>query len=48
MNYESIRELRTVIGEEAVNNLLVTGKWHLINLKYEDDFLVATLARTRA
>ena len=48
MNYESIRELRTVIGEEAVNNLLVTGKWHVIKLKYEDDFLVATLARTRA
>ena len=48
MNYESIRELRTVIGEEAVNNLLVTGNWHVIKLMYEYDFLVATLARTRA
>ena len=48
MNYESIREFRTVTGEEETNSLLATGKWCVINLKYEDDGIVATLARIKA
>ena len=48
MNYESIRELRTVREEEETNSLLATGKWRVINLEYEDDVIVATLARIRA
>lgn len=33
MNLENIRELRTVRGEEAVNSLLLTGKWRVLNLE---------------
>ena len=32
MNYESIRELRTVRGEDEINFLLSTRKWRVINL----------------
>ena len=48
MNYESIREFRTVRGEDEINTLLACGKWRVINFEYEDDCLVATLARIRA
>lgn len=48
MNMENIRELRTVRGEDEVNALLATGKWRVLNLSYEDDGIVAMLARVRA
>ncbi len=48
MNHESIREFRTVRGEEETNSLLATGKWRVINLEYEDEGIVATLARIKA
>ena len=48
MNYENIRELRTVRSETEINALLVTGKWRGINLDYEDECVVATLARVKA
>ena len=48
MNMENIRELRTVRGEDEVNALLATGKWRVLNLDYEDDGIVAMLARVRA
>lgn len=48
MNYESIREFRTVRGEEQINLLLSTRKWRVINLEHDDDCLVATLVRIRA
>ena len=47
MNYESIRELRTIRGEEETNSLLATGKWRVISLDYEEDGIVVTLARVR-
>lgn len=47
MNLENIRELRTVCGEDEVNALLATGKWKVLALQYEDDGIVATLARVR-
>ena len=48
MNLENIRELREVSGTEEINALLATGKWRVVNLKYEDECVVATLARVRA
>lgn len=48
MNYENIRELRTVRGEQETNALLATGKWRVLKLEYDDDCVVATLARVRA
>lgn len=48
MNMENIREFRTVRGEDEVNALLATGKWRVLNLDYEDDGIVAMLARVRA
>lgn len=47
MNLENIRELRTVRGEEAVNSLLLTGKWRVLNLEHEEECVVATMARVR-
>lgn len=48
MNPESIRELRTVRGEDEINLLLSTRKWRVINLEHEDECLVAVLVRIRA
>ena len=48
MNLENIREIRTVEGEEKINELLTTGKWKVLALLYEEDGVVATLARVRA
>ncbi len=48
MNLENVRELRTVRGEDEINTLLATGKWKMLTIEYEDDGLVATLARVRA
>ena len=48
MNLENIRELRTVHGEAEINELLSSGKWRVLNLVYEDEGIVATLAKVRA
>ena len=48
MNLENIRELRTVHGEAEINELLSSGKWLVLNLVYEDEGIVATLAKVRA
>lgn len=48
MNLENIREIRTVSGEDEVNVLLASGKWKVLTLMYEEDGIVATLARVRA
>lgn len=48
MNYESIRELRTVRSEEEINALLASGKWRILAMDYEDGSLVARMARVRA
>lgn len=48
MNLENIRELRTVRGETEINELLSSGKWRVLNLVYEDEGVVATLAKVRA
>ena len=48
MNLENIREIRTVNGEDEVNALLLSGKWKVLTLMYEEDGVVATLARVRA
>ena len=47
MNLENIRELRTVHGEAEINELLSSGKWRVLNLVYEDEGIVATLAKVR-
>lgn len=47
MNLENIREIRTVSGEDEVNALLASGKWKVLTLVYEEDGVVATLARVR-
>lgn len=43
MNLENIRELRA-----EINELLSSGKWRVLNLVYEDEGIVATLAKVRA
>jgi hypothetical protein len=48
MNLENIRELRTAHGEAEINELLSSGKWRVLNLVYEDEGIVATLAKVRA
>ena len=47
MNLENIRELRKASGEEEINALLATGKWRVLNIEYEDECIVATLARVQ-
>lgn len=48
MNYESIRELRTVRGEQDINDMLTTGKWRIIDLVCEDECMVAFMAKVKA
>ena len=47
MNYESIRELRTVRSEDEINALLASRKWRIISMDYEDGVLVARMAKVR-
>lgn len=47
MNFENIRELRTVSGEDEINALLTTGKWKVLAINYEDEGIIAMLARVR-
>ncbi len=47
MNYESIRELRTVRSEDEINALLASRKWRIISMDYEDGGLVARMAKVR-
>lgn len=47
MNPESIREFCTVRGEDEVNALLATGKWRVVEFRYDDDLLVAKLVKVR-
>ena len=48
MNLENIREIRSVEGEEKINELLTTGKWKVLTLMYGEDGVIATPARVRA
>ena len=47
MNFESIREIRTVRGEEEINDLLRTGKWKMNNMGYDDEAVVAVLVKVK-
>ena len=47
MNCENIRELRTVRGEDEINQMLASGKWRIATLSFEEDGAVATLVRVR-
>ena len=48
MNLENIRELRTDHGEAENTELLSSGKWRVLHLVYEEEGIVATLAKVRA
>ena len=45
---ESIREILTVRGEEAINALLATGRWKVLTLTCDGEEAVAVLVRVRA
>jgi len=47
MNYESIRELRTVRSEDEINALLASRKWRILSMEYEDGGMVARMAKVR-
>ena len=47
MNNDSIRAFCTASGEEEVNALLATGKWRVVEFRYDDDLLVAKLVKVR-
>ncbi|MBQ9081988.1 MAG: hypothetical protein IJY28_00630 [Clostridia bacterium] len=47
MNYESIKEIRTVRGESVINELLATGKWRVIQLDCDECGMSAVLVRIR-
>lgn len=47
MNPQSIREFCTESGEEEVNALLATGKWRVVEFRYDDDILVAKMVKVR-
>lgn len=48
MNNDSIRAFCTASGEEEVNALLASGKWRVVEFRYDDDLLVAKLVKFRA
>ena len=48
MNNDSIRAFCTASGEEEVNALLSTGKWRVVEFRYDADLLVAKLVKFRA
>lgn len=47
MNPQSIRAFCTASGEEEVNALLATGKWQVVEFRYDDELLVARLVKVR-
>ncbi len=47
MNPQSIREFCTASGEDEVNALLASGKWQVVEFRYDDDRLVAHLVKVR-
>ena len=47
MNNENIREFCTASGEDEDNALLASGKWRVVEFRYDDDRLVAHLVKVR-
>ena len=44
---ESIYELREAVGLEEINRLLVTGRWKVRSLDWDDEIPVAKLVRNK-
>ena len=47
MNYEIIKEIRTVSGEDAINALLATGKWKILEPGCNDEGPVFLMVRVK-
>ena len=47
MNLDSICELREVESLEEINCLLVTGKWKVFDLSWDEDEVHAKLVRVK-
>lgn len=47
MNNEQIKEIRTVRGEDAVNALLATNKWKIMDIGCDEDGPVALMVRLK-
>ncbi len=47
MNNEQIKEIRTVRGETAVNTLLTTNKWKIMEIGCDEDGVVALMVRLK-
>ena len=47
MNNEQIKEIRTARGEAAINGLLATGKWRILDIGCDEDGPVALLVRLK-
>ena len=48
MNTENIREFREVRNMDEANELLKTGRWRVLDMRYEDDGLIITMVRLKA
>lgn len=47
MNTENIREFREVRDMDEANELLATGKWRVLDMRFEDDVRVIAMVRVR-
>lgn len=48
MNTENIREFREVRNMDEANELLKTGRWRVLDMRYEDDDRIITMVRVKA
>lgn len=47
MYTDSIKEFREVRNMDEANELLATGKWRVLDMRYEDETRIITLVRVR-
>ena len=47
MNNENIREFREVRNMDEANELLKTGRWRVLDMRYEDDDRIITMVRVK-